>query len=654
MFKKLIILTILLNSGILLWGNPVKDLIRSTGSSEDFPGASYITVFDSTHVDVQESGLSYVNTHRLIKILTPSGALDHRVITYGYDPLSAWVEIKKIVIYRKDGTTEEPDLSNVMDYPAPARMIYWGAREKMIEVGKLEPGDAVEIFLFKKGYTYALLLDGQTQTEDERYIPPMRGHFYDIVPFWSHEPLLEKVYIAEIPENKTVQYEFYNGEVRSSATLAGDKMIYNFTKTDIMPMKREPNMLAWTDEAPELLISTSPDWYAKSLWFHGVNEDYGSFESTPEIDTKVNEILEGALDFNDTISRLTHWVADEIRYSGISMGEGEGYTLHTGEMNFTDRCGVCKDKAGMLITMLRAAGLESYPAMTMAGSKINYIPADQFNHCVTVVKNPEGDYELLDPTWVPFIRELWSSAEQQQNYLMGIPEGADLAITPVSPPEKHYFTIKGIAEVNKNGDLKGKFTLQAEGQSDASIRRYFVRSYKADWYRNMERQLQEISPAIKIKTIDFGDPYNYMSGPITIKVTYEVPEYATVLDNEMIFDPVITKGIFKAGMSHLNINTSLDERKYGFRDRCSRMVTLEENIKIPEGYTPKTKEWSESFGDQTAAFEGDIIFKNNTLTLKERITLGKRVYKPEDWPMFKKVVQQQKDFADRKIVLINN
>ena len=157
-----------------------------------------------------------------------------------------------------------------------------------------------------------------------------------------------------------------------------------------MPFEREARMVAPSDVAPKLLISTSPDWYAKSLWFYGVNEDYGSFESTPEIDKKVAEILADAKTEMDSISLLTHWAADEIRYSGISMGPGEGYTLHSGEMNFTDRCGVCKDKAGMLITMLRAAGFESYPAMTMAGSRIDYIPADQFNHSVTIVKLRNG------------------------------------------------------------------------------------------------------------------------------------------------------------------------------------------------------------------------------------------------------------------------
>jgi len=239
----------------------------------------------------------------------------------------------------------------------------------------------------------------------------------------------------------------------SSAILEDSMMKYTFIKKDIMPIKREPSMVSLSDVAPKLLISTSPDWYAKSLWFYNVNEDYGSFNSTPEIDKKVAEILINAKNEMDSISLLTHWAADEIRYSGISMGPGEGYTLHNGEMNFTDRCGVCKDKAGMLITMLRAAGFESYPAMTMAGSRIDYIPADQFNHSVTIVKLSNGKYKLLDPTWVPFLRELWSSAEQQQNYLMGLPEGADLMITPISAPVNHFFKFNGTTEITIQMEL---------------------------------------------------------------------------------------------------------------------------------------------------------------------------------------------------------
>ena len=413
MFRKISLLLFFSLLNVCLWAIPITTMIKKAGTAADYPNENLLTIFDSTKVDVQETGLSYVNIHTLYKVLTPKGALKVSTLKFDYDPLSAYVDIKKVVIYRKNGDVKHLDVETVMDYPAPAHMIYWGARQKMIEVGRLYPGDAVEVFMFRKGFTYALLQ--QTQEDDANYIPPMKGHFYDIVNFWSSNPVLSKVYEVKMPASKNLQYKFYNGEAKSSETKIGDKILYSFTLENIMPIKKEPHMVGLSDVAPKLLLSTSPDWQAKSVWFENVNEEYGSFKTTPEIDAKVKEILKGATDNLDSIAKLTHWVADNIRYSGLSMGKGEGYTLHSAEMNFRDRCGVCKDKAGMLIAMLRSAGFESYPAMTMAGSRIERIPADQFNHCVTVVKMPDGEYKALDPTWVPYTRELWSSAEQQQN-----------------------------------------------------------------------------------------------------------------------------------------------------------------------------------------------------------------------------------------------
>ncbi|NQV02903.1 MAG: DUF3857 and transglutaminase domain-containing protein, partial [Bacteroidia bacterium] len=488
-----------------LANDPVKELIKTAGDASTFPKDDLLVVFDSTLTDVRESGLTYVTNHMLYKILTTTGAKKLNVLTFGYDPQSAFVEIKRVTVYKKDGQTLDLDLNSVMDYPAPARAIYWGAREKMIEIGRLEPGDAVEVLMFRKGFTYALL----QQDEDDRYIPPMRGHFYDIVEFFGPNPINLKVYQVMVPKEKQLQFEFYNGEAQVSGWLDRDKFVYTFSKINMRPIKREPRMVALSDVAPKLLLSTSPDWYAKSTWFFGVNEDFGSFDSTPDIKKKVDEILKQAKTEADSISLLTHWCADEIRYSGISMGDGEGFTLHKGEMTFIDRCGVCKDKAGMLITMLRAAGFESYPAMTMAGSRIDFIPADQFNHCVTVVKKSDGNYQLLDPTWVPFLRELWSSAEQQQQYLMGVPEGADLATTPLSSPENHYIKVTSSSELFASGTLKGTLTISAEGQSDGSVRRYFKNSNKTKWDQNIEQEFLRIHPKATITKLEYGDPMDY-------------------------------------------------------------------------------------------------------------------------------------------------
>ena len=628
---------------------PSRKMIEGAGSAQQFPHSASVIIFDSTKVDMIESGLSYYHEHRLVKILTPEGAKQFATFRYDYDPLSAYVEINRIVVYYRNGEQKEFTLNDEVDYPAPGSVILWGARQKRVEIGRLEPGDAFEVFVSKKGFTYALL---QPTDDDSKYIPPMRGHFYDIVPFWSDVPVQKKVYQVAIPNTKSVQYKIYNGQLAFNEKKGAEKTIYTFSADNIMPFRNEPNMVAQSDVAPKLLISTSPDWFAKSKWFYQVNEDYGSFESTPEIDRKVKEILKGATSEMDSVSRLTHWVADELRYFGLSMGKGEGYTLHKGSVNFRDRCGVCKDKAGMLVTMLRSAGFESYAAMTMAGSRIDLIPADQFNHSVTVVKLSDGKLHLLDPTWVPFVRELWSSAEQQQNYLPGIPEGSDLLETPISAPENHYVKISAHSKLSADGALTGEIHFTAEGQSDAALRRIFTGSFKALWQRNLENELLKITPQARIISASYGaNPYRYMDGPIELKIEFVIPDYAMFTSQEIIFKPLASSGIFDGAMRHLNLDLSLSERAYPFRDGCSRSVEITDKTTLPSNVSVAWKPEMEKISGSGAEFEGSFNLNGTELVVEAKAWFNKRIYTIEDWPSFSGAVKMQKLLIDNPVIL---
>ncbi|MCX6304265.1 MAG: DUF3857 and transglutaminase domain-containing protein [Bacteroidetes bacterium] len=645
--KKSLLLLLQLTCVAILHAQPVSDLVKKAGDAATYPNHDALIIFDSTLVDMQETGLTYVVNHTLTKVLNSHGALDLNVVKFGYDPLSAFVEIKKAVIYKNDGRVIELDVQKTMDYPAPARAIYWGAREKMLETGRLEPGDAVEIVMFRKGFTYALL----ASDDDDKYIPPMKGQFYDIVEFFGTYPVKNKVYRVTVPKDKPLQYQFYNGEVQSSCWFENDRLVYTFSKKDIFPLKSESRMVAMVDVAPKLLVSTTKDWNLKSTWFNKVNEDYGSFIPTREIKEKVNEILKGAANEMDSVARLTHWCADEVRYSGISMGCGEGFTLHKGEMTFTDRCGVCKDKAGILITMLRAAGFQSYPAMTMAGSRIDYIPADQFNHCVTVVRLRDGKYHLLDPTWVPFVRELWSSAEQQQQYLMGVPEGADLATTPVSDPENHYIKIDGVARMESNGTLAGRITITGEGQSDAAIRGLFKYTNKTVWYQSVERELLRLWPQAKISQVKYTDPADYLKYNIWVAIDYTIPEFALVSGNHMMFTPLSAGEIFKNFQPQLSFETGIKERKYPFRDRCSRKVEINESITLPE--LKKVVQIPESITKpgEAASYKGSYAVTGGELIFSGKSVFSKRQYDPQDWPEFKAAVDAQNRFAEQPVVI---
>ena len=617
--------------------------------TDKFSNYAYVTLLDSTNVSVQPTGQGAFSVVKAIKIQNLKGVVTNRVLKYDYDPLTAAAKFKVVRIYHEDGTYTEVDVSKTCDYAAPARMIYWGARQIMLQLDNLKPGDIIYYEIDKKGFTYALL--GAENEDDSRFIPPMRGQFYDIVPFWVSEPTMRKVYRVGMPMEKELQFQFYQGECSSSMRYEDGRKIYTFAMDDVMPFDKEPNMVDLFDAAPKLMMSTTPDWMEKSRWFNKVNEDYGSFNAIPEAQKKVDELIKGKKTEMEKIAVLTHWVADNIRYAGITMGKGEGFTLHNLKMNYTDRCGVCKDIAGTLVAFLRMAGFKAYPAMTMAGSRVESIPADHFNHCVAVVKLSNGTLMPLDPTWVPFCRELWSSAEQQQNYLPGIPEGSDLCVTPVSVPENHYVRIQAENRLNADGTLVGKFTISAEGQSDSNIRRIFTTGFQSEWRNTMEKQLLNVSPKAVMKSVDYGrSPKDYQKAPISITFTYEIPEYAMKGDGEMIFKPFVMNNLYTQVLSFLRINTDLEDRKYGFKDSCSRLVEVEEKLSLPSGYNMLGEERKISIDGEAADFGGILKQRGNKIILDTKLSLYKRVYTAEDWDDFRNSVNAYKSFGEYIVV----
>ena len=632
-----------------------------------YAGSKTVTLFDSTGVYMEESGLSHVLTHKLIRMFSYEGCAEWSTIKMDYDPLSAYCEIRGVVVHRIAGGTDTllwPDREGnvpVYDYVAPARMIYWGASQKMVEVGHLDAGDELEYWTYKKGYTYALLADEYSLNgtfaalpeDDARYVPPMKGHFYDIVPFWSSQPVMSKVYQLNILDSKQLQYKVYNGELDISRVAADEegRSLYTFANHgEILPLKREARAWADNDIQCKLLLSTSPDWQAKSRWFYGVNEDYGSFVPTPAVQKKVNELLRGAKDEMDSISRLTHWVADNIRYAGISMGEGEGFTLHNAEMNYTDRCGVCKDKASTLITFLRAAGFKAYAAMTMAGERIDRIPADQFNHSVCAVQLRDGSFRMLDPTWVPNVRELWSSAEQQQGYLIGTAEGCDLMETPISPAENHYVRIIGESSIDMNGTLTGTITVTAEGQSDASVRGVFSAAPSL-WRQNLELELLKIAPNAEIIDIQHTDPDRYLDQPVSITYKYRIPNYAVVDKDVIKFIPLSARGFYSRAMGHLYFDLTPETRTQPFSDRCSRLVDIRETVTLPYAPTKFHYPMVDGLANPVASFGCGFQMDGNKLTFGEQAVFSKRRYEAEDWPAFRAAATSQKKVAETPVIL---
>lgn len=623
----------------------IREAIAEAGSAEDHNGAECVVVFDRTDSDVEESGLAHVRRHELIKILTEEGAVSQAVRRFDYDPASNFIRIDGIRIFRVGGGIEVVDPAAAHDLFAPAHAIYWGARMKIIGLPRLEPGDAVEIRTYKKGFEIAYL---GADEEDSRYMPPMRGHYYDSVIFQGDHPVLEKRYDLHLPVGKEIQYEVYNGTLYSSRSFDGEKIHYSWWRLDIPAISRETRMPALSDISTKLVLATVSSWEEKSKWFDAIHDTI--FDDNDEIRAKALELTRGLNDDVEKAAALQHWAAQEIRYSGISMGEGEGYTIHPGWMIFEDRCGVCKDKAGMLITLMRSAGYEVYPALTMAGARVERIPADQFNHCVVAWKRDDGSYTMLDPTWVVNSTELWSSAEQEQNYVIGTPWGEDLMITPYSHPENHVLKIVSSADIDAEGNLSGNIRISASNYMDQRMRRYVGGHRKDDLKGYIEGWFAGLSRGVVIEECETGDPLDFDS-EFVLSVRYSIPRYAAVWGESVDFvSPAWNLAIGNGTLFTASTVVGLEERKHPLFIWFTQTLECEEKVRLPKGYAPAGLAGRIERKGEYASFEAERSFSGRVLTDMGKALIKHRTIPAPEYGGFKAVVDMVEEYGTERIV----
>ncbi|MGD2109594.1 MAG: DUF3857 domain-containing protein [Phycisphaerae bacterium] len=629
--------------------------IADAGDAKKYKKADFAYVLDEADVYVQKSGLATTEACQVIKILTDKGVKSKSVLRWEFDPDTYRVTVKQVRIHRKDGPIEDVNIDALITQPAPQHMIYWGNQQHVLGLPRLEIGDSLEIRTSKIGFNIAYLSNGSGAGGGSGgasggscdLVPPMPGHWYEVTLFQGNHPILRKRYSVHMPKDMPVQYEVYNGSLKSSLWFKGDTHIYTWTAEDVPAVKREKRMVALDDCVPKLVMATLEDWHAKSRWFHEVNEP--QFEADDAIRAKVAEITEGLTTDDEKIAACVHWVADNVRYFGTKRGPSEGYTLHKSTETFRDRGGVCKDKAGMAVTMLRVLGYEVYPALTMAGSRVDYIPADQFNHTVTVMRNKDGTFRILDPTWVPLNRDLWSTLEQEQGLVYGTPEGQDLTASPYYKPDVNKRSVTSRGEIRDDGTLVTRLRFLMDGAADNRFRRIIHGYSKPEQKAALETRLG-IAPNARIEEYTHIDPYDYSQDGF-IDMTVSAPAYAAGGEGFATFRlPLMShplNGFFRASFMEA---ADEKEREYAARFWATRMLEYEETLKLPDGWKVTKVPEPKTLDSGSASLSFEATPGDGSLTYRFVFKLKKGVVPADEYGDYKKAVDAMKKLGNEWIV----
>jgi hypothetical protein len=628
----------------------IKAKITAAGMAEDHEGAASVVVLEDAHVRVRDTGLATTDSLSVVKILKESAAKSLAVQRFDYDPDTYRVAIKEVRVHREDGSTDDVPVHSLNSRPSPASMIYWGNEQMLLQLPRLEVGDALEIVESKTGFNIAYLNNSSGGGMDTSGLnPPMPGHWHETVYFQEGRPILEKNYTVRISKDIPLQYLVEHGTLRSSLVIDGADLVYRWEARDVEPLPSEPDRVATSDIALKLVLATVPTWEEKSIWFHDANQR--SFDTNPEITAMSKKIVAGINDEIEKIRAINCWVADNVRYIGSSRGPCEGYTIHKADETFLDRGGVCKDKAGMAVTMLRAIGMESYAVLTQAGSDVEDIPADQFNHTVGVVKMSDGSWQLIDPTWSPKSRELWSSREAEQPIVFGLPDGADLDKSPYFPPSYNAVNANLTSRIDETGRLVSRIRMDMDGYACTYFRRGIAKEPAAHERDLLEATLRSsYGPALSLEGSQCTSPTDY-SRPSHAEMRVSINNYMIGGGEIRMFklpglqhplSPLVSYDIIK--------KQEADSRKTGMRLRASRLLKYSETIELPDGWELVELPDRVEIDHPAASLNFTIDQSGNRITYNYELQARKHIVPEDEYPGYKEVNNAMTRLTDSWVV----
>jgi len=614
-----------------------------------FAKFGYVVELDSTYEVYYQSGISERIEYLRYKILSDQVPEELRSLTISYTPYYNTADFEYVRIIRGKDTLYL-DTKNIVDVLAPPDLggtIFWGEREKILEVKDLRKGDILESKVRKYGGNWL------GPTGSEKYKTPYPGYFNQIMLFGSSVPIKKKVYVLEELKEKPVKYGIFNGKIKHRILNRDGKRLHVFYLKNIKPYKSEPFSPSQYDFLPKLILTNIPSWREMSR----IEFQRAEPNVTPDemVKSFADSLCQGITDENEKIKKLFYFVADEIRYLGLIESEMEGYEPHPASLTLKKRSGVCKDKAALLVALLRAQGFKAYYATTAAGMRMENIPADQANHAIVALEKG-NDYEYLDPTIGAGGRDLMPASEGGQSVLVSREEGDTLRTIPLSSSASNKVSIFLFTDM-KGDTVYFNYLMKFNGGFDQQFRR-IAQGGRKGIERFVRNSLSNVyTGTLVIDSLSFTEPQDY-SDYFKVQIFGKVLNKIVKTPDFKLYKPVS----FKIGKSFVYFLESLtSERKLDFKIRFPQSVEVTEYIpysKVEEPFVKRQilgKENSYRFefvsqkADERATKELKNIAGNNGVQewylLSTILRFDKRQYSPDE---VRSMYRDYRDFQENE------
>ena len=502
----------------------VKQIIADAPSSNDYPEADVVILFNHFSHDVSPTGQSRYTTHQVVKILNERGIQKYGDIAIPYQPTSQNIGVNIARTFAPDGTVHLPPEEAFNDVTPPgllSRNLYSDLMWHVISMVGLAPGVCIE---------YQVTLEDKIETTagSETWIT---GGYN----FQSSEVTLETIYALRMPQDWHLKWKVEHTDIEPEIYYDENKMvqyIWRSGEKDALPI--EDSMPHINDIAPRLSYSSIKSWDDVYNWYKNLAKN--RYTPDEHLQETVATLTQNLTTQEEIIRTIYYFVAKQIRYVGIELGQS-AYQPSPATEVLQKQYGDCKDKTTLLISMLDLVGIKAYPVMlsTSPYQRIDTsLPSlSQFNHMIAAIPKNNTQYLWLDPTASTCnYGNLPYTDQGQTGLLIGDAQGKFVDI-PVFPAESNTYTTATELQIDKSGNAKGEIRIRMTGQYNTDARWTYQQIPPIEWKDTLAYQLSGRFPNIQVDSVNISDLHN-LQLPIEISVQFHVKNYVKRIKEQLL------------------------------------------------------------------------------------------------------------------------
>jgi Flp pilus assembly protein TadD len=462
-----------------------------------------VVVLDEEDSYVFDADGKALHTHYLAyKVLTQKGAEGWDAISLSWEPWHEEHPSVRARVITPDNVIHPLEQKTITDAPArdEGDKTYGDGRVLRAPLPAIAPGSVVE------------------EEEISKESAPFFGagvavRYY----FGGGIPIQQMKLVLDAPESLPLNYSVeLLPDMKPVKSLANGRVQVVFEQGPLEALDDLENYLpSEMPGRPQVTFSTGISW-------QNIAEGYGKVlneKATPkDVQSLVKSLIAGKTTRDEKASAILQFLSREIRYTGVEFGDA-AIIPHTPGETLQHKYGDCKDKATLLVAMLRAAGIPSYVALLNVGWRHDVeaeLPGvGQFDHAIVYV--PGSPNLWIDPTDEYARLGQLPRADQGRLALIARAESTKLVTIPEASSQDNRIVENRGLFLAENGAARVVETTEPHGVFESEYRAVYADADNKDNKKNLQNYIKEQYLSEKLIRVESSDPAD-LSKPFHLEI----------------------------------------------------------------------------------------------------------------------------------------